>query len=157
MSFNESAIKDVGTDSISGQIMSRKKYNSQYLSPSKGSSPVKLVEGASPSTPDPRITLNGQSGTFRNSTFANTQPIQSLKKGGPINKTGLYKLHKGEYVLNKKKAMAAKMNPNDSDNLREFSRESEGKKYYRMPEGRYKQEGGRYIRQEDKGGSVFHE
>lgn len=25
--------------------------------------------------------------------------IKSLKKGGPINKTGAYKLHKGEYVV----------------------------------------------------------
>lgn len=30
--------------------------------------------------------------------------IGSLKKGGPIHKTGPYLLHKGEYVLSRKKA-----------------------------------------------------
>lgn len=29
--------------------------------------------------------------------------IGSMKKGGPIRRTGAYLLHKGEYVLNKKK------------------------------------------------------
>jgi hypothetical protein len=29
--------------------------------------------------------------------------IGSMKKGGPIKKTGLYRLHKGEYVLNREK------------------------------------------------------
>lgn len=35
--------------------------------------------------------------------------IGSFKKGGKVNKTGLYKLHKGEEVLNKKKSAAKKM------------------------------------------------
>lgn len=35
--------------------------------------------------------------------------LDSLKKGGPIRKTGNYRLHKGERVLNKKQAMAYKM------------------------------------------------
>lgn len=30
--------------------------------------------------------------------------IGSMSKGGPIHKTGLYRLHKGEYVVSKKKA-----------------------------------------------------
>jgi hypothetical protein len=30
--------------------------------------------------------------------------LGSLKKGGPIHKTGHYLLHKGEYVLSSKKA-----------------------------------------------------
>lgn len=32
----------------------------------------------------------------------------SFKKGGPVKKTGNYKLHKGEYVLNEKKTKMAK-------------------------------------------------
>jgi len=35
--------------------------------------------------------------------------LDSLKRGGPIRKTGVYRLHKGERVLNKKQAMAYKM------------------------------------------------
>lgn len=33
----------------------------------------------------------------------------SFKKGGSVKKTGIYKLHKGEEVIPKKKAMSAKM------------------------------------------------
>jgi hypothetical protein len=35
--------------------------------------------------------------------------IGSMKKGGPVHRTGNYLLHKGEYVLNKKKAKRMKM------------------------------------------------
>jgi hypothetical protein len=28
-----------------------------------------------------------------------TKPIAEMKKGGPIKKTGMYMLHKGEYVM----------------------------------------------------------
>lgn len=35
--------------------------------------------------------------------------LGSFKKGGKVKKTGIYKLHKGEEVLNKKEAMAGKM------------------------------------------------
>lgn len=34
--------------------------------------------------------------------------IGSMKKGGPIHRTGKYLLHKGEYVLNKKVARKMK-------------------------------------------------
>jgi hypothetical protein len=33
----------------------------------------------------------------------------NFKKGGHVKKTGIYRLHKGEFVLNKKRAMANKM------------------------------------------------
>lgn len=35
--------------------------------------------------------------------------LGSFKKGGKVKKTGAYKLHKGEEVLNRKEAMAHKM------------------------------------------------
>ena len=34
--------------------------------------------------------------------------LGSFKKGGKVRKTGIYKLHKGEHVLNKEQASAAK-------------------------------------------------
>lgn len=46
------------------------------------------------------------------STPATTTPsvsVSSFKKGGEVKKTGIYKLHKGEEVLNKKDAMAHRM------------------------------------------------
>lgn len=30
------------------------------------------------------------------------KPIKSMAKGGAVKKTGLYRLHKGEFVMNKK-------------------------------------------------------
>ncbi len=41
--------------------------------------------------------------------MAQQKPLGSFKKGGSVKKTGIYKLHKGEEVLNKKKVMAKKM------------------------------------------------
>ncbi len=43
----------------------------------------------------------------------------------------------------------SKYDPNDSDNLKEYSRTVDGKKLYRMPEGNYKNINGRYIKQKD--------
>ena len=37
-----------------------------------------------------------------------TPVLGSLKRGGRIKKTGLYRLHKGEYVLTKRKARKMK-------------------------------------------------
>jgi len=39
--------------------------------------------------------------------MASANPIASMAKGGPIKKTGMYKLHAGEYVV--KAAIAKKM------------------------------------------------
>ena len=36
--------------------------------------------------------------------FSKLPVIGSMKKGGPIHRTGKYLLHQGEYVLNRKKA-----------------------------------------------------
>jgi hypothetical protein len=39
--------------------------------------------------------------------MASANPIASMAKGGAIKKTGMYKLHQGEFVVNA--AMAKKM------------------------------------------------
>lgn len=49
-------------------------------------------------------------GTPRNSGMKAFSPqalLGSFKKGGKVKKTGVYKLHKGERVLNKEQAQAA--------------------------------------------------
>lgn len=65
-----------------------------------------------PSAPaDPRVPaqyIPGAGGMLRHAQETR-QMIDSLKKGGDIKKTGMYRLHKGETVLNKKQAMARKM------------------------------------------------
>jgi hypothetical protein len=82
----------------------------------------------------------------------------SFKKGGPVKKTGIYRLHKGEYVLNRKQAIAKKMNRNDSDSIREFSRinPDTGRPLFRMSEGNYKRQGDRYVRDEAPIESMIH-
>lgn len=51
---------------------------------------------------------------YMNHLRETSQMIDSLKKGGPIKKTGMYRLHKGERVLNKKQELARKMNKHAS-------------------------------------------
>lgn len=58
------------------------------------------------------------------------------------------KIKKLKHHMSKK---MRRMDPNDSDVLREFTRKIEGKPYFKMPEGTYKNVGGKYIRQESKG------
>lgn len=43
-------------------------------------------------------------GAIASKTYEKIPIIGSMSKGGPIRKTGLYRLHKGEYVVSKKKA-----------------------------------------------------
>ena len=51
--------------------------------------------------------LGGQAGA--NKAMENQLLNGTFKKGGTVKETGIYKLHKGEKVIPKKKAMAKKM------------------------------------------------
>lgn len=95
MSFISSSIKGVGTDSDSGQIMSQKRYNSKLPS---GFPRVQM-----------KLPLGGNVGNVDVMGGGANPNIRSFKKGGTVPKTGVYKLHKDEEVLNKKKAMAYRM------------------------------------------------
>lgn len=92
MAFQESAIKGVGNDTETGEIMSRNKYDTM----ARPKQSPRLIQGGSPTQPrQSNIKVGGVMGSF--------------KKGGHVNKTGVYKLHEGEEVIPKKKAMARKM------------------------------------------------
>ena len=43
-------------------------------------------------------------GSVASKTYEKIPVIGSMSKGGPIHRTGLYRLHKGEYVVSKAKA-----------------------------------------------------
>lgn len=51
--------------------------------------------------------MNRNKAAMEGNFDAATNP-QSFEKGGPVKKTGIYKLHEGEYVLNRRKAAMAK-------------------------------------------------
>jgi hypothetical protein len=43
-------------------------------------------------------------GTLASKSYSKIPIIGSMSKGGPIHRTGVYRLHKGEYVVSKAKA-----------------------------------------------------
>jgi|SanBayMetagenome_1026888.scaffolds.fasta_scaffold00111_15 hypothetical protein len=47
-------------------------------------------------------------GTMASKAYEKLPVIGSMKKGGPVKRTGKYLLHKGEYVLNKRSAKKLK-------------------------------------------------
>ena len=54
-----------------------------------------------------------------------------------------------EKIAQKMKSKIKKLDPNDEESLREYSRTDEnGKKYYRYPMGTYKRKGDRYIKED---------
>lgn len=119
--------------------------------PSDPEAPIKgLMKNAPQSTGNSNIDANMK---------MKRELLGSFKKGGKVKKTGPYQLHEGEFVLNKKKALAMKMDKNDSDNLREFSRFSPDsqKPLYKMPEGTYKRVGDRYVKSEQPNRGVVHD
>src|SRR5689334_18835515 len=69
--------------------------------------PSKPASGGPPM--NPKAKYGDRPGEKRIDTSQMTKPLGSYKKGGKVKKTGLYKLHKGERVLNAKqtKKMAA--------------------------------------------------
>jgi hypothetical protein len=72
---------------------------------------------ATPATPkDPESNIKGlmkslpiPGGQLGENYKLKQELLGSLKKGGKIKKTGIYRLHEGEEVIPKKKAMARKM------------------------------------------------
>lgn len=68
--------------------------------------PAKPAAPAKPSPKDlvnPKGQYGDKPGEKRIDTSQMTRPLGSFKKGGKVKKTGTYKLHKGERVLNAKK------------------------------------------------------
>lgn len=48
--------------------------------------------------------IGGGLGSVASKTYEKIPILGSMSKGGPIRRTGLYRLHKGEYVVSKAKA-----------------------------------------------------
>lgn len=78
----------------------------------KSTTPATPTAPADPEAPIKSLMKNAPklSGVLGDNARMKQQLLDgSFKKGGKVKKTGVYKLHKGEEVLTKKKAMAHKM------------------------------------------------
>ena len=65
-------------------------------------SPAPAPKSAPPSKPDPGGAYGTRKGEQRIDVSGMTKPLGSYKKGGKVKKTGTYKLHAKERVLNPK-------------------------------------------------------
>lgn len=102
-------VKEI-VEGVKSTIQEYKGLPSELAAKKKMLAPNSLGEGAKPTTPaDSPATGKGRygdrPGEQRIDTSSMTKPLGSLKQGTPrVPKTGLYKLHKDEAVLNKKDA-----------------------------------------------------
>lgn len=75
----------------------------EYTAATKPAPAKPAPSGSASSTPiNPKAKYGDRSGEKRIDTTNMTKPLGSFKKGGRVKKTGLYKLHKGEKVMNAK-------------------------------------------------------
>ncbi len=70
--------------------------------------PAKPSGSASASPVNPKAKYGDRKGEQRIDTTDMTKPLGSFKKGGKVKKTGMYKLHKGERVMNSKQTKGMK-------------------------------------------------
>jgi hypothetical protein len=78
---------------------------------SNSPAPASATQKASPAPkpkPNPATQYGSRPGEKRIDTSEMTKPLGSFKKGGKVKKTGVYKLHKGERVLNAKQTAKTK-------------------------------------------------
>jgi len=115
----QSAAKKAQIDAIS-------KIGNTHLTPAQSAAKKSQIDaiqsqGRTTLTPEQQAQKTSQMNYARNGTdYSNLPPLTippnspvlgGYKKGGSVKKTGLYKVHKGEEVISKKKAMARKMSP----------------------------------------------
>jgi hypothetical protein len=99
------------TSSVSSGVNNRVKQlkdlqdDSARIASQAKSAPAKASSSSSGDNPNAKY--GDRPGEKRIDTRSMTKPLGSFKKGGKVKKTGIYKLHKGEKVLNAKQTKKA--------------------------------------------------
>ena len=101
-------VKQAGDQAVenSKSVMAKKQMASDLVSQTAAmSAPIKTASPRITSDADklnPGARYGSRGGEKRIDTSSMTKPLGSFKKGGKVKKTGVYKLHKNEQVLNAK-------------------------------------------------------